>query len=134
MAIAWYCVRNEVVRITDREFRDLYPELWRPGLRASNYYLFHDPSGTRKLGLFLVDRGGRPVRLPGKIRRIIRQRDKLPTFGALITSGRFCVTVLVGSTAQQLNLKQELRRRHGLGPVEVKIAVVPELGSFQKII
>jgi hypothetical protein len=110
LAIAWFCVRSGVTRFTDREFRLRYPELWKPGLRSSAYYLTQTPQGL-KLGMFLVDRGATSRRLKGKIRRLITQRASLPAFAALIEAKRFYVTVLTGVATQQQNLRRQLKRR-----------------------
>jgi hypothetical protein len=128
MAIALHCVRTGLVRFKDREFRQRYPELWRPGLRSSAYYLVETPEGL-KLGMFLVDRGGTARRIKGKIRRLITQRASLPAFVSLIEARRFRVTVLTGSPDQQRNIRRQLGRRWFRG-VEVEVALVPELGEL----
>ena len=127
-AVAWYCLRANVTRLTDREFRSRLPSLWQPGSRSSNYYLF-EHQGHTKLGMFIVDRGQRHRDCPGKFGRVIRQRDELPAFVALMESGRFRVTVLTGVAGQQLNLCRQLQGKQ-FGNVEVQVAVVPELGPL----
>lgn len=128
LAIAWFCVRTGVSRLTDQEFRQRYPELWKPGLRSSAYYLTQTPQGL-KLGMFLVDRGGTPRRLKGKIRRLITQRASLPAFAALIAAKRFHITVLTGLPAQQQHLRRHLKRRF-FRRVEIDVALIPELGEL----
>lgn len=128
LAIAWFCVRSGTTRFTHSEFRQRYPELWKPGLRSSAYYLTQTPQGL-KLGLFLVDRGGTPRRLKGKIRRLITQRAALPAFAALIAAKRFHVTVLTGLPAQQQHLRRHLQRRF-FHRVEIDVALIPELGEL----
>ena len=128
LAIAWFCVRTGVTRFTDLEFRQRYPELWKAGLRSSAYYLAQTPQGL-KLGMFLVDRGGTPRRLKGKIRRLITQRASLPAFAALIAAKRFQITVLTGLPAQQRHLRRQLKRRF-FKCVEVEIALILELGEL----
>ena len=128
LAIAAHCVRAGLVRFKDREFRERYPELWRPGLRSSSYFLFDTPQGLQ-LGMFLVDRGGTARRIKGKIRRLITQRDPLPAFGSLIEASRFRVTVLTGLPAQKQNIRRHLGRLR-FRKVEVEVALVPELGEL----
>ncbi len=128
LAIAWHCVRAGVTRLTDREFRQRYPELWRPGLRSSCYYLTDTPRGL-VLGMFLVDRGGTARRLRGKIRRLITQRDSLPAFEALIAGRRLRLTVLTGLPAQQQNIRRSLKRST-FHRVEIEVCLVPELGEI----
>lgn len=128
LAIAWFCIRTGVARFTDQEFRQRYPELWKAGLRSSAYYLTETPQGL-KLGIFLVDRGGTPRRLKGKIRRLITQRAALPAFAALIEAKRFHVTVLTGLPAQQQHLRRHLKRRF-FRRVEIDVALIPELGEL----
>ncbi len=128
LAIAWFCIRTGITRFTDQEFRQRYSELWKAGLRSSAYYLRETPQGL-KLGMFLVDRGGTPRRLKGKIRRLITQRALLPAFAALIEAKRFYVTVLTGLPAQQQNLRRQLKRRF-FRRVEVEVVLIPELGEL----
>lgn len=128
LAIAACCVRTSLVRFTDREFRQRYPELWRPGLRSSSYFLIETPQGL-KLGMFLVDRGGTARRIKGKIRRLITQRTSLPAFVSLIEARRFRVTVLTGLPAQQQNIRRQLRRQ-SFRNVEIEVVLVPELGEL----
>ena len=128
LAIASFCVRTGVTRFTDREFRLRYPELWKSGLRSSAYYLTHTPQGL-KLGMFLVDRGGTPRRLKGKIRRLITQRASLPRFAAIIAAKRFHVTVLTGLPAQQQHLRRHLKRRF-FRRVEIEVALISDLGEL----
>lgn len=128
LAIAWFCVRTGVSRFTDLEFRQRYPELWKAGLRSSAYYLTQTPQGL-KLGLFLVDRGGTPRRLKGKIRRLITQRASLPAFAALIAAKRFHITILTGLPAQRQHLRRHLKRRF-FRRVEIEVALIPELGEL----
>ena len=50
LAIAYYCVRHGVERWTTAEFIEVYPELHRPGLNSSRYYVFEDDKdGKRSL-------------------------------------------------------------------------------------
>ena len=128
LAIAAHCVRAGLVRFKDREFRERYPELWRPGLRSSSYFLIDTPQGLQ-LGMFLVDRGGTARRIKGKIRRLITQRAPLPAFGSLIEARRFRVTVLTGLPAQKQNIRRHLGRLC-FRKVEIEVALVPELGEL----
>ena len=128
LGIATYCVRAGLTRFTDREFRKRYPELWRPGLRSSSYFLVDTPQGL-KLGMFLVDRGGTARRLKGKIRRLVTQRKSLPAFASLMKAGRFRVTVLTGLPAQQQNIRRQVARLSFRG-VEVEVGLVPDLGEL----
>lgn len=128
LAIASHCVQEGLRRLTDREFRQRFPELWRPGLRSSIYCLHGEGEGLR-LGMFIVDRGGTARRIKGKLRRLLRQRETLPAFAGLIKSGRLRVTVLTGLPAQADNVRRQLGR--GLyHHVVVEVAVVPDLGEW----
>ena len=53
LAVASYCVAKGLRRLTSNEFKDLYPELWRPGMRSSNYVLV-DIDGKLRLELLLL--------------------------------------------------------------------------------
>ena len=128
LAIASFCVRERLSRLTDREFRRKFPELWRPGLRSSIYYLLETTDGMN-LGMFLVDRGVATRRINGKIRRLVAQRASLPAFESLIGAGRFRVTVLTGLPASKQNIRRRFRRLK-YDRVQVDVAVVPELGEW----
>ncbi len=126
LAIAAYCVRSGRPRLTDAEFRDRFPELWRPGLRSSRYCLRETDAGL-VLTMFIVDRGGTSRRIRSKIRRIGAQRRALPAFHTLMTAGRFQVCVLTSNRHHEQNIRRQLPRLHDQ-PVDVDVAVVPELG------
>ncbi len=128
LAIAAYCVRTKIARLTDRELRQRYPELWRPGLRSSSYYLVDTPDGL-KLGMFLIDRGGVPRRIRGRIRRVIAQRSSLPAFVSLMEAGRFQLTVLTGLQTHQDNIRRRLTG-FPCRQAEVEVTLVPELGKL----
>ena len=91
-------------------------------------FLIETPQGL-KLGMFLVDRGGTPRRIKGKIRRLITQLASLPAFDSLIEAGRFRVTVLTGLPAQQQNIRRQLRRQ-SFRNVEIEVVLVPEVGEL----
>lgn len=128
LAIGWFCIRTGATRLTDKELRQRYPELWKPGLRSSAYFLAQTPQGL-KLGLFLLDRGATPRRVKGKIRRLITQRASLPAFAALIDAKRFQITVLTGLASQRQSLLRHLKRRC-FKRVEIEVALIPELGEL----
>lgn len=128
LAVGWYCLRTGVSRLTEQEFQERYPELWKSGLRSSAYFLVESPSGL-KLGLFVVDRGATPRRIQGKLRRLISQRAELPAFAALINAKRFRITVLTGLPAQQQNIRRHLRRPY-FHRVEIDVTLIPELGEL----
>jgi hypothetical protein len=127
-AIAWYCVRQQVTRFMSEEFRQRYPQLWRRGLPCSSYYLTKNDQGL-VLGMFLIDRGGTPRRIKGKLRRIIAQRRNLPAYTSLIEAGRFRVTILTGLADQRQNIQRYLGRAR-FGRLEIDVALVPELGEL----
>jgi hypothetical protein len=114
--------------LTAQEFANLYPELWRPGMRASNYLLV-DLGGKLRLEMLVVDRGGAAHRVNSRVRRVIAQRKGLPKFDALMKSGRFRVTVLTGTREQADKIRRRMSRRH-FGPIEVGTCVIPELAEL----
>ena len=128
LAVAYYCATRAIKRFTAREFGERFPELCRPGLRCSNYFIEETEKGLR-LGFFLLDRGTTPRRMRGKIRNVIRQRYALKPFASLIQAGRFQIIVITGYQTKQRELEADLAQRHR-GPVKVRVEVVPELGSF----
>ena len=129
LAIAHYCVRNDdVERLTSAKFAETYPELHRPGLNSSNYYLTKR-EGRFVLGLFLVDRGGTTHRIKRKIRKFVAQREDLPHFMSLISGDRVEITVLTGLEGQQRIVERHLGGETHLG-IRVRVAMVPELGEM----
>ena len=128
LAVASYCVRNGLERLTCREFSELYPELWRPGMRSSSYLLVQTPSGL-KLEMIVVDRGGAARRVRSRVRRIIAQRSGLPDFVSLMESGRFRVQILTGTEEQQTKIRRQVEKQ-SFENVEVATTVVPELADI----
>lgn len=129
LAIAWHAVRTGARRLTDREFRERFPELWRPGMRTSVHYLANTDGGP-KLGVYLVDRGGAGRRVRGKLRRLFRQRAGLPSFVELARAGRVRLTILTGFPGQRQAVLQRLGGRLAYRGVEVEVVLVPELGEW----
>ncbi|MEM7312375.1 MAG: hypothetical protein AAF497_04410 [Planctomycetota bacterium] len=128
LAIAAYCVRFELQRLTNQEFRESYPELWRPGLRSSNYVLVETSEGV-KLEMLLVDRGGAARRIRSRVRRVLNQRESLPAFVSLIRSGRFRICVLTGNEIQKRKIDRQVEGQP-FYPVEVNSVVISELSEM----
>lgn len=125
LGIAYFCVARNITRYTAAEFRRKYANLSPPRLRTSVYYSVETEAGM-KIGMFLVDAGGTPRRVRGKIRRQIAKRMSLPSFVSLIHSGHFRVTILVSTEIRQQKLSAELAS-HSFGDVDVEVAWVPEI-------
>ncbi len=128
IAVASYCVDHGVRRLTNSEFRNLYPELWRPGLQSSNYVLVESDEGL-KLSMLIVDRGGAARRIQARVRRIVAQRSGLTKFVELMRARRFRVVVLTGLPEQQAKIDRQLGR-NSFGTVEVVTALVPSLAEI----
>lgn len=128
LAIASYCVSNGLDRFTNSEFCDSYPELSQPGMRSSNYVLIDTSTGP-KLQLIVVDRGGTPRRIKGRVRRLIAQRKRLPAFRSLMDAGRFQINVLAGTKEQHARINDYIQR-HSFGSVSVTSSLVSELGNI----
>lgn len=128
LAVATYCVTKGIRRLTSKEFEDLYPELWRPGMRSSNYVLV-DAGGKLCLEMLLVDRGGAAHRINARVRRVIAQRKGLPKFYSLMKAGRFRITLLTGTQQQADKVARRVSRRPS-GPIEVTAFVIPELAEL----
>lgn len=128
LAVATYCVAKGIRRLTSHEFSDLYPELWRPGMRSSSYVLVEIDEKLR-LELLIVDRGGAAHRINSRVRRVIAQRRGLPKFQALMKTGRFRIAVLTGTPEQAEKINRRVHRRP-FGPIEVTTFVIPELAEL----
>ena len=130
LAMAYYCVRHGVNRLTTAEFIEFYPELHRPGLNSSRYYVFEDDKdGRRVLGMFLIDRGGTAHRIKSKVRKFVEQRKDLKCFMSLIQCRRVQITVLTGLEGQERIVRRYLGGDWYFG-VRVRTALVPELGEL----
>ena len=128
LAVATYCVAKGIRRLTNREFKNLYPELWRPGMGSSSYLLVN-VDGKLRLEMLLVDRGGAAHHINSRVRRVIAQRKSMPKFLALMKCGRFRITVLTGTPEQETKIHRRLSRR-SFGPIEVTTFVLPELAEL----
>ena len=128
LAVASFCADQRLTRLTNPEFRELYPELWRPGLQSSNYVLVDSPDGL-KLTMLIIDRGGAARRIRARVRRVIKQRSGLPNFVALMNARRFRIVVLTGLPEQQSKIDRQIERE-SFGPVEVLSALVPDLAEI----
>lgn len=128
LAIAYYCVRHGEERLTAKEFAELYPSFWQPGMRSSSYALVDTPDGL-KLELLVVDRGGAARRIRSRVRRAIKQRCVLPDFETLMEIERFRLNVLTGTTEQRDKIDRQLDKE-SFAPVEVVSTIVPELAEI----
>ena len=128
IAVASYCVGQKVRRLTNSEFRDVFPELHRVGLQSSNYVLVDSDDGL-KLTMLIVDRGGAARRIQSRVRRILAQRKGLPEFVDLIRGGRFRIVVLTGLPQQKAKIDRQIERS-SFGDVEVVSAIVPSLAEI----
>ena len=62
LSVATYCVSQGIQRMTSAEFREIYPELWRPGMGSSSHLLV-ERDGRLQLEMLMVDRGGAAHRI-----------------------------------------------------------------------
>jgi hypothetical protein len=90
LAVATYCVAKGIDRLTTKEFVQLYPELWRPGMRACNYLLV-DVNGKLPVARrswrsgspdqLACPSGHRPTEGSAEVSRVDEGRS-LPRYGA----------------------------------------------------
>lgn len=128
LAIAYFCVANGVAMFTAAEFRERYPYLCRPRLKAAGYYV-EEVEGRMFLRLLLVDRAAEPKHVVGKVKSKIAQRYKVREFAKLIQMRRFAVVILTGFAAKKHEIEAAVRAAHK-GPAAVRVEVVPEVGAF----
>ena len=128
LAVAKYCVDNQLSRMTSQEFTETFPELCRRGMNSSNYVLIDD-NGKSKLQILLVDRGGAAHRIKSRVKRIIGQRKEIPEFASLMQAGRFRIPVLTGTEEQIAKIQRRVARSK-FAPVEVTAYVIPELAEL----
>lgn len=126
-AILAFCCFGDVQRekLTPQEYRDMFPELQRPGERT-NYYI--DTEGPRKrLGYIRVDYGGRGRwdRLISSCRDDVRKRCDKRAFREIILQGGFVITIITALEQKANRLQAALQEQQF--PVDVRIHVVPEL-------
>ena len=128
LAVASYCVHHKTELLTSQEFQDLYPELWRVGMRSSSYVLVEQEEKLR-LQMLIVDRGGAIHRICARIRRLIAQRKSLPKFLSLMESQRFQIVILVGTSEQQGKIDRRIKSRP-FKLVTVSTFLLPQLAEL----
>lgn len=126
-AVLAFCCFDEPQRekLTPQEYREIFPELDRPGERI-NYYI--DVDNTRKrLGYIRVDYGGygRWDRLIAYCREDIRKRCDNRAFRQLVLEGSFVITVITALERKAARLRAALDDAQL--PAEIKVHVVPDL-------
>ena len=123
-----FCIANQLVRLTSREFQDEFSELASVQSQTSGY--FRDTREDQaRLGMVLLDRGTPPKQILRKIDRLILQRYRNPSFLSLIQSGLFSITILTAWPVKQQYLLSALRKA-ARGPTRLQVEVVPELQLF----
>lgn len=116
-----------VRRFTFREFSAQYPELYRPGLPASNYYVDQEGDAHR-IGFIQVDYGNPPRAILKKVRRTIAHRHAIDAFRQLITAGGFVVTVVTSTPGKKADIEEVLRDERG--EVRFRVEVAEELAPL----
>lgn len=119
-----FAANRGVKRYTFREFSAEYPELYRPGLPASNYYIDREGDAHR-LGFIQVDYGNPPRAILKKVRRTIAHRYAIDAFRELITAGGFIVTVVTATPGKKADIEGVLGDERG--EVRFRVEVAEEL-------
>lgn len=125
LATATYCIESGHRRLTAKEFRKRFPELWRHGMGASSYVLANESTDPH-LEFLLFDRGGMANRIRSRVRRAIAQRIDNPEFCSLMSEGGFHITVLTGTPEHQTKIQRRVSSGE-FDPIEISVVVLPEL-------
>lgn len=98
-------------RLSLETFRTRFPDLYKPQLPSSWYYVDSE-SGKERLGYILVDFASDVMRLVRRVRRAVGQRlgSGLPAFAALIRNGEFTVTVVTAHEEKKARLVAALKK------------------------
>ena len=128
LAIAAYCAVAKIKRFSAHEFAAKYPFFCRKGMKASGYFIEETTRGLL-IGFFITDRATKRRKMLSKIRKVIRVRYRTTEFAKLMQAGRFVILILTGHDAKKRELERAISRRHK-GPVQVRVEVVPELGTL----
>jgi len=128
LAVAAYCAAAKIKRFTAEEFAAKYPFFCRKGMKTSGYFVEETTRGL-VVGFFITDRATKRRKMLSKIRKVIRARYKIHDFAKLIQARRFAILILTGHEAKKQELQRAIARRHK-GPVQVRVEVVPELGTL----
>jgi len=128
LAIAAFCAVTKTQRFTAQEFVTKYPCFCRKGLRSSGYFIEQTERGLM-IGFFITDRATKRRKMLSKIRKVIHARYRMHKFAELMQAGRFMILILTGHDAKKQELDRAIARRHR-GPVQVRVEVVPELGTL----
>lgn len=98
-------------RLSLETFRARFPDLYKPQLPSSWYYVDSE-HGQERLGYILVDFASDVKRLVRRVRKTVAQRlgSGLPAFTALIRNGEFTVTVVTAHEEKKARLAGALKK------------------------
>jgi hypothetical protein len=128
LAVAAYCAVAKLNFFTAQKFAAKYPYFCKKGMKTSGYFVEETKHGL-VVGFFITDRATKRRKMLSKIRRVIRVRYRIDDFAKLIQARRFVILILTGHEAKKQELERAIARRHR-GPVQVRVEVVPELGTL----
>jgi hypothetical protein len=128
-AVLLACARKRRVVITEREFRDVFPDLCEPGLSAKNFFVDGTPDVPR-LGWFVVDHDKLSSRMVVKVGRKIGRilATDLPAFRHLVLDGLLAVHIVTATEGKRQNLEAAFARKR-IG-VPVTVEAYPDLNDF----
>lgn len=125
---AWFCARNGFTKLTAREFREQYPELYSRKVPSGFYFLDSSAEITR-LGWVEVDTGKDARRLVRRVNHLMTTRFAIPAFAPLIQAGQFYVCCLLPSEGKRQAVQLRLDAK-ACGALPVRLDVVPEIQTF----
>ncbi|MEQ9094957.1 MAG: hypothetical protein RIE32_01690 [Phycisphaerales bacterium] len=132
--LAFCCLQATPRHLFTRdEFRDLFPDHYDEHLLRSHYYLDVDSHGTERLGLILVDAGGRDeARLVRRFRQVYRRRLALPGFRQRLRDPNrlFIIAVVVPNSDKKAAVQRAIDRAESHDeqwPVTFRVSVEPRL-------
>jgi hypothetical protein len=98
-------------RLSLESFRTRFPDLYKPQLPSSWYYVDSE-HGQERLGYIIVDFASDAMRLVRRVRKAVAQRlgSGLPSFAALIRNGEFTVTIVTAHDEKKARLAGALKK------------------------
>lgn len=123
--LAFCCLQTPLRhRLTLTEFQTSFSDLYRKGLPSANYY--SDSVGERRvLGWIYVGYYAAEDRILQRCRAMLRQRQQIPMFRAMIEREEFAITVVTAHPAKKARLEERVAEKR-LSCL-FRATVVPEL-------
>ncbi len=120
LAVAIFCLRRRVSKLSAEEFQRHFPDLYVPGSNCADYFLDRVGASAIHLGWILIDNDRDIRRLRTVAGEEVRKRFRVTEFRRCILRGEFLLAVL-SLTDQKAQLVQEAFAERPLRHVPVLV-------------